>query len=107
RKSRRITQRSTRRGNWRKSSRRLHRISAICVCRSRAAMKRPLLSSLRRDERGSYVIEFALLCLPMMTLLMGGIELGYLAYSKSNVEGALREVTRLASTGSVTEEELD
>ena len=65
------------------------------------------LRTLRHDERGSYIIEFALLSLPMMTLLMGGIELGYLAYAKSNVEGALREVSRLASTGSTTAEELD
>ena len=72
-------------------------------------MKRPRnpLRRLRQDERGSYIIEFALLSLPMMTLLMGGIELGYLAYAKSNVEGALREVSRLASTGSATAEELD
>jgi len=62
---------------------------------------------LPKDERGSYIIEFALLSLPMMTLLMGGIELGYLAYAKSNVEGALREVSRLAATGGVTAEELD
>lgn len=65
------------------------------------------LSRLHRDERGSYIIEFALLSLPMMTLLMGGIELGYLAYAKSNVEGALREVSRLAATGGSTAEELD
>ncbi len=65
------------------------------------------LRRLKSDERGSYIIEFAVLSLPMMTLLMGGIELGYLAYAKSNVEGALREVSRLASTGSATEEELD
>jgi hypothetical protein len=71
-------------------------------------MKRPgLLARLARDTRGSYIIEFAVLALPMMTLLMGGIELGYLAYAKANVEGALREVSRLASTGSVTAEELD
>jgi hypothetical protein len=43
----------------------------------------------------------------MATLLMGGMELGYLAYTKSKVEGALREVSRLAATGSATEEELD
>jgi len=65
------------------------------------------LRRLRRDERGSYIIEFALLSLPMMTLLMGGIELGYLAYAKSNVEGSLREVSRLASTGTATVEDLD
>ncbi|MBB4631379.1 TadE/TadG family type IV pilus assembly protein [Sphingosinicella soli] len=65
------------------------------------------LRRLRRDERGSYIIEFALLSLPMMTLLMGGIELGYLAYAKSNVEGSLREVSRLAATGGSTAEELD
>ncbi len=70
-------------------------------------MKLPNLLRLKRDERGSYIIEFAVLSLPMMTLLMGGMELGYEAYAKANIEGALREVARLASTGSATPEELD
>lgn len=65
------------------------------------------LRRLARDTRGSYLIEFAMLSLPLTTFLMGGIELGYMAYAKSRVEGALREVSRLASTGSATQDELD
>jgi hypothetical protein len=60
-----------------------------------------------RDTRGTYLIEFAMISLPLSTILMGGMELGYLSYSKSHVEGALREVSRLAATGTATEEELD
>jgi Flp pilus assembly protein TadG len=59
------------------------------------------------DTRGTYLLEFAMISLPMATLLMGGIELGYHAYAKAKVEGALREVSRLAATGSATPEELD
>lgn len=59
------------------------------------------------DTKGSYLVEFAMISLPLITILMGGIELGYLAFAKSNVEGALREVSRLASTGTATEAELD
>lgn len=73
----------------------------------RASWLRRRLERLGRDNRGSYLIEFAMISLPLMALLMGGIELGYLAYAKSSVEGALREVSRLSSTGSATEAELD
>ncbi len=56
---------------------------------------------LYRNERGSYLIEFAAISLPLSVMLMGGIEIGYLAYSKSHTEGVLREVARMGSTGSV------
>ena len=73
-----------------------------------AALRIPrLLRRLRHDARGSYVIEFALLSLPMMTLLAGGVEIGYYAYAKAHVEGALRQVAREATTGTSTAEELD
>jgi len=62
---------------------------------------------LARNTRGTYLVEFAIISLPLMTLLAGGVELGYMAYAKSNVEGALREVSRLAATGEATSDELD
>jgi hypothetical protein len=65
------------------------------------------LRRLRGDERGSYLIEFAAISLPLSVMLMSGIELGYLAYAKSHTEGALREASRLAATGSYTEAQID
>ncbi|MBV7256735.1 pilus assembly protein [Pacificimonas sp. WHA3] len=58
------------------------------------------------DDRGSYIVEFAVLALPMMTMLLGMIEVGYYSYAKSRTEGVLREVSRLSATGFfITEEE--
>lgn len=57
------------------------------------------LKRLGKDQSGSYVIEWALLFLPLMTLLLGMIEYGYYAYSKARVEEALRQVSRLSATG--------
>jgi hypothetical protein len=66
-----------------------------------------LFRRLARNEHGTYAMEFAIISLPLFTLLMSSVELGYMAYSRSKVEGALREVARLAATGSYTAEELD
>jgi TadE-like protein len=67
----------------------------------------PMLRRLRRDERGVYIVEFAAITVPLSILLMGSVELGYMAYARSLTEGTLREVSRLATTGSRTEEWLD
>lgn len=66
-----------------------------------------LLQRLKRNERGSYIVEFAAVSLPLSILLMGSLELGYMAYARSRTEGTLREVARLATTGSRTEDFLD
>ena len=56
-------------------------------------------SLFRSDERGSYIIEFAIIVLPMMTFLLGAIEVGYYSYAKARTEGIIREVSRLSATG--------
>ncbi len=60
---------------------------------------KPLLRRARGDQNGSYLIEFAILVLPMMTFILGAIEIGYFSYAKARVEGTLREVSRLSATG--------
>jgi hypothetical protein len=67
----------------------------------------PRLRRLRRDERGSTIVEFAMLLTPLITLLMGGIEAGYFAYSKAVMEGTLRTAARMATTGAYTGDEID
>lgn len=61
----------------------------------------------RGDERGIAAVEFALLAVPLLVLILGGIELGFMSFSRSRVEGTLREAARMATTGSYTGEQID
>ena len=65
------------------------------------------LGRLLRDRRGSPVVEFALVLAPMMTLLMGGVEAGNVAYSRSILEGTLRVAARMATTGTFSTSDID
>jgi Flp pilus assembly pilin Flp len=67
---------------------------------------RRLLRRLRRNERGAAVVEFAFMLTPMLLMLLGGMEVGYLAYSKTVLEGAIKEASRMASTGQHSEAEI-
>ena len=58
-----------------------------------------ILSSLRRSERGVTAVEFALIALPMLTLIMGSIEFGINMFAKANLDGTLREAARMSTTG--------
>lgn len=60
-----------------------------------------------RDRRGSAIVEFAMLFGPMMALLLGGIEAGNLAYSRSVVESSLRVAARMATTGQYSAQDID
>ena len=62
---------------------------------------------LRGDRRGSAIVEFAMLFTPMMALLLGGIEAGNIAYSKSVIEGSLRVAARMATTGKFSAADID
>ncbi|WFL76641.1 pilus assembly protein [Altererythrobacter arenosus] len=57
----------------------------------------PFLARLRRDEGGATVVEFALVALPMILLLVGGLDLGYQSYARSVMQGALNDAARKAS----------
>lgn len=62
---------------------------------------------IRYDRRGSAIVEFAMLFGPMMALLLGGIEAGNLAYSRSVLEGSLRVAARMATTGKYSAQDID
>ena len=72
----------------------------------------PLLRRLREDERGATIVEFAMVALPLLVLIMGGIDLGHQTYIRSVMQGALNDAARRASvqdpqftaSGSTTEE---
>ena len=53
--------------------------------------------NLRRDERGAAIVEFALVLTPMLLFILGGLDLGYQAYLRSVVQGALNDVSRTGS----------
>ena len=58
-----------------------------------------IFSSLRRNQRGVTAVEFALIAVPMLTLIMGSIEFGVNMFAKANLDGALREAARMSTTG--------
>ncbi|HBQ54317.1 MAG TPA: hypothetical protein DD790_07490, partial [Erythrobacter sp.] len=45
------------------------------------------LRGIRRDDSGATIVEFAIILVPMVILLMGGIELGYNSYVRSVLQG--------------------
>jgi len=49
------------------------------------------------DESGAALTEFALILTPMLVLLIGGIDVGYQAYLRSVLQGALYDVARSGS----------
>ncbi len=55
------------------------------------------LKALRRDVRGATIVEFAIVALPMLVLLMGGLDLGYQSYVRSVMQGALNDAARKAA----------
>lgn len=61
----------------------------------------------RSDERGTTVIEFAFLVLPMIAFLLGAVELGVYAFARAKVEGTLREASRMSATGNATFADID
>ncbi len=58
-------------------------------------------------EKGSTLVEFAIILLPLCMIIMGTLELGYRIYAMAVVNGALRDAARMASTGQYTGAQID
>jgi Flp pilus assembly protein TadG len=58
-----------------------------------------MMPQVRGDRRGVAAIEFAVLAIPLFLLIMGGIEFGFMMFSKARLGGALQEAARMATTG--------
>lgn len=54
------------------------------------------IRSLLRDERGAAITELGVLLLPLCILLMGLLDVGYMMYARSVLQGALNDVARAA-----------
>lgn len=55
----------------------------------------PVRRSLLRDERGAYMIEFALVMPTFLLLVMGIFDIGMQMYAKSVLSGAVEQAARL------------
>lgn len=57
-------------------------------------MIRRLLKRLRQDQRGSYVIEFALVTPALLVVIMGLLDMTYQLYARSVLEGSVQKAAR-------------
>lgn len=62
---------------------------------------RAFLLRMLRDRRGAAAIEFAVIALPLFTIIAGMIETGLLAFTSAVTEAATREAARQVRTGNV------
>lgn len=62
------------------------------------------LKRLAKEETGATIIEFAIILIPLLILLLGGMDLAYQSYVRSVLQGALNDIARGASveTPSIT-----
>lgn len=56
-----------------------------------------IVRSLRFDKVGAAALEFALVAPVLLTAIIGGMDLGYEAYARSVLQGALNDVSRKGS----------
>ncbi len=67
----------------------------------------PILRRIRRDRRGVTAVEFALIALPLFTMIMGTLDLGYQVYLRSVTSGALERASRAGVVGNRTRTQLE
>ncbi len=73
------------------------------------------LLQIKRDDQGVAATEFGLIAIPLIVLLMGGLDLGHQAYTQSLLAGSLNDAARRASvedptftaSGSTLEERIE
>jgi len=60
-------------------------------------------SSIRADQRGAAIAEFALVVVPLLMMLMGGIDFGYQAYVRAVTLGSIETLTRMVTIQNASE----
>ncbi|MDG6079218.1 pilus assembly protein [Erythrobacter litoralis] len=50
-----------------------------------------------QDESGVTIVEFALIALPMLVMVIGGLDFGYQSYLRAMMQGSLNDAARTAS----------
>jgi Flp pilus assembly protein TadG len=74
-----------------------------------------ILATLGLDKAGAAAVEFAMVAPVLITAIMGGMDLGYEAYTRSLLQGALNDIARTGSlegptlncTGDTTEAQIE
>lgn len=77
--------------------------------------RRSILRRLARESDGVTAVEFGLLAIPLVVLLIGGLDLGYQNYVRTVMQGALNDAARIAAVenpefnydGKTTEEQVE
>jgi len=64
-----------------------------------------MIRHLRRDARGTTIVEFGVLAPVMITLIMGAIEMGHFLSVRSTLEGAVVEAARQATASMEIDED--
>ena len=59
-----------------------------------------LMHRLADDCRGLAATEFAMLAIPLLIVILGGLDLGYQSYVRAQLQGVLNEVSRTATVES-------
>lgn len=57
------------------------------------------IGNLRRDQRGSVMLEYSVLLMPALMIMFGIFEMGLVLFETSVVEGATRDAARRLRTG--------
>ncbi|MDO9574653.1 MAG: TadE/TadG family type IV pilus assembly protein [Candidatus Contubernalis sp.] len=63
-----------------------------------------LFSRIKNNEKGQSMVEFALIAVPLLILLLGIIEFGWLFNAQIILTGSVREGARVAAVGGTLEE---
>jgi Flp pilus assembly protein TadG len=63
-------------------------------------MKRMAWRSLARNTRGATTLEFALVAVILVTLLLGGMELGLIMWTRGTLQSVAAQTARCAAIGS-------
>lgn len=71
-------------------------------------MRRALiLRTLRRDQSGATIVEFAMILPVLCVLLLGVLDLGYRSYVTSIIQGSLHEAARMATVGGIPTSQIE
>ncbi|MCP9222845.1 pilus assembly protein [Erythrobacter sp. LQ02-29] len=60
-------------------------------------IRRLFPSRIARDERGATIVEFALILIPLLTVIIAGLDFGYQSYVRAVMQGAVNDAARRAS----------
>ena len=70
-------------------------------------MVKNIIYKTKKDEEGSTLVEFAILFVPLMTVIMGLTELGYQSYLNMMTQSVSHRIAREATVGGLTQIQIE